>query len=1025
MGTISSSVGLISGINIQELVAKLMAIEARPLNQLKTRITEATQIKTAYTELVARFLSAKGVAGRLAKSDAFTVRKATSSNEDVLTATATKNTPLDTYSFLVKNLVSTHQLVSAGYTSRDATIGAGTLTFETGRGNVAPTTLLADLNGIAGVRRGIIRITDRSGAAADVDLRTATNLQEVLDAINRQSTARVTAAIEGDHLVLTDQTGLATGSLTVADLNGGFTAADLGIAGTGAGQIVGTNLVSLVNESPLSRLNDGNGVRVDGINDDLRFTLRDGRQVDVNLSGVLRFSTNLAELNDGRGVRLGTIRLTNRAGQTAQVDLSGAQTLQDVVNAINSSGVSVTASLSSSRIILSDTSGGTTSNFKVEDVSGFAAADLGIVADVAAGGITGGSIYRVDSLGAVLRAIQYATGNDGALSAAISPDKLHLVLTDNTVGAGTSSIEALNDSRAIEDLGLTGDFSSGTITSLRLKAGLNTVLLSSLNGGQGVDTTSLSIDRTVGGATATVNVDLAGVETLQGVVEKINAYRDGSNQQAFRAQVANGGTSLIIQDIAGGQIAAVGGTAATDLHLAVASDGAVAGGDLQLRYIGENTLLSSLNAGRGVALSSFRIASSTGLTATITLSASQKTVGDVLKAINAAAIGVTASINSTGDGILLTDTAGGAGKLQVTENGGTTAADLNLLGTAEGTTIDGALARRIEVTAGDTLDTLVTKINESSAGLRASIINDGSAIAPYRLIISSSTTGAIGRVNFSLGSTWLSLSTLSDARDAKIVVGSIDSPSSVVLTSGSNTVKNVVDGLTLDLKAAGSQPVDVTVARDVDQVVSDIGSFVETINDTLDRIDDLTQYIPETQERGILLGDSAVQQTRDRIFSLVSGSATGQGLTYRRLSQVGITVGSGARLQFDEDRFREAFEADPEGVEKLFTLTSKNESGKVTKHGFAARLEDVIDGLTQTGTGLLSQKADDTQDRIDLFNRRAQEMQKLLDIKEARLYAQFQAMETALAALQSQQSALASLSSLASSLASSSSFNLR
>jgi hypothetical protein len=58
---------------------------------------------------------------------------------------------------------------------------------------------LADLNGVQGVRRGVIRITDRNGGVADVDLRTATTVNEVLDAINSQSTARVRAGIELEH----------------------------------------------------------------------------------------------------------------------------------------------------------------------------------------------------------------------------------------------------------------------------------------------------------------------------------------------------------------------------------------------------------------------------------------------------------------------------------------------------------------------------------------------------------------------------------------------------------------------------------------------------------------------------------------------------------------------------------------------------------------------------------------------------------------------------------------------------------
>jgi flagellar hook-associated protein 2 len=88
------------------------------------------------------------------------------------------------------------------------------------------------LNGTQGVRRGVVRITDREGGTAKIDLTTAVTLDDVLDAINSQSTANVKASVQGDHLVITDLTGAATGTLTVKDLSGGYAAADLGIAGS-------------------------------------------------------------------------------------------------------------------------------------------------------------------------------------------------------------------------------------------------------------------------------------------------------------------------------------------------------------------------------------------------------------------------------------------------------------------------------------------------------------------------------------------------------------------------------------------------------------------------------------------------------------------------------------------------------------------------------------------------------------------------------------------------------------------------
>ena len=134
---------------------------------------------------------------------------------------------------------------------------------------------------------------------------------------------------------------------------------------------------------------------------------------------------------------------------------------------------------------------------------------------------------------------------------------------------------------------------------------------------------------------------------------------------------------------------------------------------------------------------------------------------------------------------------------------------------------------------------------------------------------------------------------------------------------------------------------------------------------------------------------------------------------------VGLTISSasienpGPRLNFDEEKFREAFENDPDAVKALFTRVTTDDEDNVVKVGLAARLEDTLKGLTTTADGLLSSQDDRLQSKIDMYNRRANDLQKLLDMKEARLYAQFQAMEQALAGLQAQQSALSALASLA------------
>lgn len=1050
MGTISSSTGLISGLDIGSIVQQLMQIESKPLTLLKNRIAEKQQEQLAYQSVNALLTASLTSVTRLSQSSSFRVKTATSSNADALSVTADTKAATGSYRFTVAATASTHQVASQGFLDRDATpVGAGTLTLENPRGRIDVDTELSMLNGATGVRRGQIRIIDRSGASSQIDLRAAQTVNDVLDAINNQSDVAVKAYVQGDRIVVEDTTGLGSGAgqLKISNVGTSMTATDLGIAGTedGSGAITSSSeLTRLAASSLISSLNDGMGLRYDNTQADLRFTLASGRVFEINLTDSFTLDTSLGELNDGQGVGAGTIRLTNKAGVTKELQLTGTESLSDINSLLKSDEykdlkITVSSVSSSGGIVLSDNSGGT-GTLKVEDVSGSIAGQLGLEGETTEASettLSGQANYRLATLQSLIRKIEYAKDtsaqgalNQGDLAVSISADGKHLEFHDNTEGGGTTTVEALNDSKVLEDLGLTSAFAGGvqSATSKRLVAGVNTVLLSSLNGGSGVQGGAAEFHLRSG---ATASVDFTGAETLQDVVDRINA------QDGLAAETSSGGLGLVIRDtMSGTGTFTASGDVLEALHIPTSStSGVLAGGDLQRRYIAENTKLADLNRGKGVGLTagsagstiSFKITNSSGQTQTVKLNGSaHQTVGSVLDAINSAmsSYNVQARINSSGDGIELYETGStGAGKLKVEElNGGSAAKSLGILGEAESThpgVLTGSFAATIDISGADTLDDVVTKINAAGVDAKASVINDGSS-RPYRLVLTSDQTGSAGRIAFDTGSSGLSFQALSEAHDATVVVGDINSSDSILISSSSNTIKNAVQGLTLNLISTTDSPVQVAVNTDIDSVVSDVSSFVDSYNSILDQIDKLTSYNADTEQGGLLLGDNAVRQVRDRLYRQVSQTLSTD-YTVRRLSSVGITgqTNGGGRLTFDEEAFRTAFDADPEGVIQLFTkvATTTDASGadKVEYVGIAASMKVELKALSNSVDGYLTQQYNRLGDQVDLYNNRADQMQALLDKKQEQLYAQFQAMESALADLQTQQSAVTSLSSLVSS----------
>ncbi len=1026
MSGISSGIGLISGIDSARLIAQLMAIEGQPVRNLEARVQALDIQRTVFIELSAKILAIQNSALRFDTLSFFRSFATSSTNESVVTAVAGETATPGSYTFLVHSLVTNHSVISRGFADPDTTqIGVGTLSLEVGHGQVNESTELNTLNAGGGVRRGAIQITDRSGASAVIDMSTAITVDDVLTAINSNADVDVRALVTGDRIVIEDLTGSEESNLIITDVDGGFTATDLGIlADEETDRIEGADLIRLSGATPLSALNDGNGLDRLFDGPDLRFQTDQG-DFDVSLTSVLALqtTTDLRLLNGGNGVRLGTIRITDRSGASVEVDLTGATTAQDVWDmietALNEAEVSVSIQIVNSKFLINDSSDvadDLAGHLIVEDVDGFAAADLGIAADVDGDAISGRDIYRIATLGDVINAINYAPGNYSQVLARISDDGTGITLQANgypnsvTVTAGADSNGHV--SNAARDLGLldaTFD-PNEAFESRRLIAGLNTVLLHSLNGGAGVDAGRVSLN----GPT----IDFAGVQTLQDVIDRIN-----SADAAIVASVNAAGNGIVLRSEAGDEntewvIEDLTGSLAADLGIAVGSvvdpfhGQAVEGGNAQLQYISRQTLLADLNAGRGVQLGAVSITGSDGAMHVVDLAGSSlTTVGEIIDRINdwsGSDSGISARINDTGDGIVIIDTADGTGRLTIDDvDGGQAAADLRIAGTAgDGENlIDGSFEITVEIGASDTLDDVVRKINEAGVDVTASVLNTGGSANPYSLTVTSSVAGRQGYMIIDSSGIDLGLTALTQARDAVVTVGGEGSSTPLLVTSNTNTLDELIEGVTFDLLAADDEEVTVTIIQDVDEMVDAISAFVSAYNEVQMTIDTHTSFNPDTYERGPLLGDSTVGLIRSRLHRVIVQQYAEASPVLSYLFTVGVRVGGGNRLEFDESKFKDAYAESPHAVEQLFTTEET---------GFGPILKETLEELTRDFDGVIALKDDLLSDQTKLLNDQIERLNLLLDAKRARLEAEFAALESSLAALQGQQGALATLAQMLS-----------
>jgi flagellar hook-associated protein 2 len=406
------------------------------------------------------------------------------------------------------------------------------------------------------------------------------------------------------------------------------------------------------------------------------------------------------------------------------------------------------------------------------------------------------------------------------------------------------------------------------------------------------------------------------------------------------------------------------------------------GGDLKASLNNDNSLkLTTANEG---SVSSLQITGGTAL-ASLNLAAGAASNGtDGVVEVDGVANTVT-DIRADGSNTVVLN--GSAGTVSASFTGGLRA------GTADYKSVD----------LGDgKLSTVVSAINAANMGVNASAIQ----VSPgnYKLQLQSATTGSAGRISADLSalSSLGSFNAVSEATDATMQVGT--GSGAYTITSSSNTISNVLPGVTLSLtKADPATTVTVSVGGDVDSLSNKVLAMVNSVNDALKFIKDNSTYDQKTTASGYLLGNSTAQRLQQQAFSAMS-SLTSSGVSMKSL---GLSISKDGTFAFDTAAFKSTYATDPEGVAAVFVEGGTGGSSTNLNPGLAERVAklaksatDSIDGSITTALKGENTTIADLQKQIDNWDLRLAQRRKTM-------VSQFSAMDTAVAGFKSQSTWLA------------------
>lgn len=199
-----SSAGVGSGLDVESLIAKLVAVERQPITALSTRQQSYKDQLSAYGKLLSAATSLQTATAAIDTASDFKGYAATVADTDYASATASSSAASGTFSLNVAKLAKANKLQSSG----DPVISAGTIDIEIG-----------DISTPPFVRKsGTSKVTVNFTGSTLAELRTAIN-----DA-DAGVTASIVAGADGKkYLILTSNETGVDSTIKLSGATGGLT----------------------------------------------------------------------------------------------------------------------------------------------------------------------------------------------------------------------------------------------------------------------------------------------------------------------------------------------------------------------------------------------------------------------------------------------------------------------------------------------------------------------------------------------------------------------------------------------------------------------------------------------------------------------------------------------------------------------------------------------------------------------------------------------------------------------------------
>lgn len=317
--------------------------------------------------------------------------------------------------------------------------------------------------------------------------------------------------------------------------------------------------------------------------------------------------------------------------------------------------------------------------------------------------------------------------------------------------------------------------------------------------------------------------------------------------------------------------------------------------------------------------------------------------------------------------------------------------------------------KEIYINSGNsTLEGLVSSINRSNTGLRASIVEDRKDYEnPFKLLVTGLSTGDSKNVSFPTiymldGDSDFYFDQEREAKNARIKVDGFE------LEVQENQLDNIIPGVTLNLKSvAPGREIKVHVKEDYEKIAGKIQKFIEAYNGALGFIQGQAKLQKGSDGReklGPLGGDGMLRSIEGSLRRIIQNPVYGVQSSITQLNQLGIEFNRNGTLNFSQEKFNKALNSDPKAVGAFLR-------GDGFNTGFVTVVRREVGNILNGQFGALANRKKSIQDRVNRMNTQIEQKERQLEKKEDSLRRKFSDLEAKLSQLQGQGAAFKAMGS--------------